>query len=228
MKLRDVFAGLVCIAFASWASAQSLAWDDPSISDGPCTPRPKAFPLPAALVLALKGAGQGFRFFEPWGSASYYRWVYQKVNAGLPATDQSQILATRPRVTFPSLWALPVGAVGHVDVERQPVDGLYNIRVISVNNPVATDVIVHILNPSNQSGSAPDGFGGWDVPTVNIWADARALVEWHCLVTSDDRKVQVFNILSLDPTLTPSQVSAISTVLIKNGFKPSNFITMPY
>lgn len=228
MRIRTLFAGLLCAAFASWPSAQPLAWDDPAISDGPCTSRPKAYPVPVGFAIALATSSHDFRLFVPFGSATYYRWVHQKVHAGVAATNQSQILATKPRIFFPDLLALFIGAQGRVDVKRQPVDGKYYIRVVGANDFATIDVTVNILNPPNPSGYAPNGFGGWNVPTVNMWADKSALLEWHCFETSDNREVQVFNILSIHPVLTPPQVSAISTVLQGYGFQTSNFITIPY
>ena len=227
MKLRSLFAGLVCAALVSGAVAQPLAWDDPAIRDGACTPRPVGIPFPAALATTLGSLPSGFRLYTPLGNASYFRWAYQKVNGGVAATDQSQILATKPRVWFPFLPALYVGAIGRVDVERPAANGSgwYHLRVVGVNNIFATDVTVNIVSPN--PGSAPDGYGGWDVSTVNIWADLTALVEWHCF-TSSAGSFPIFNILSVFPTLTNQQRSSITAVLQNYGFQPSNFITIPY
>lgn len=222
MKLRAFFIGLISAVFTSWVSAQPLAWNDPDISDGPCSNPPALISL-APIFNTLAGASSGFRVYLPFGNAAYYRWVHQKVNGGVPATDQSQVLATKPRVTFPYLLALPFWAVGKVDVyDHHPVDTWYYVQAIPKNLPLFTDLIVNIVNPS--PGSAPYGFGGVDIPSRYVWADATALVEWHCFAGN----VQVFNVIALTPALTSQQITAISTFLQGYGFKSKNFMTMPY
>lgn len=221
MKIKTLIAGLVCAAVASSASAQPLAWNDPSISDGPCT-NPPPLQYPAALFNTLLGLPQLFRVYLPFGNQAYYRWVHQKMNAGVPATTQAQLLATKPRVTFPYLLALPFFALGKVDVYDQPPFGRgYFLQPVPLN-AVATDLKINIVYAS--PGSAPDNFGGTDIPTRFIWADLTTLVEWHCFAGG----VQVVNILSLTPTLTTGQISAITTFLQGYGFQPQNLMTMPY
>lgn len=221
MKLRTLLAGLGCAVVTSWASAQTLAWNDPDISDGPCT-YPPAIAFPTQMFNTLKGLPQGFRVYLPFGNAAYYRWVYQKVNSGTPATDLSQVLLTKPRVTFPNLIALLSLAEGSVDVYGPiPTGKWYKVRAIPIN-ATATDLIVNIVNPS--PGAAPYGFGGEDIPSRFVWADPNALVEWHCFAGG----VQVFNVISLTPVLTAQQISAISTFLQGYGFQARNFMTMPY
>ncbi|MFL1389591.1 hypothetical protein ACI77F_18175, partial [Pseudomonas tritici] len=206
MKPLTLFAGLVFTAAASLASAQSLGWNDPDISDGPCT-YPPAIAFPSQIVNTLKGLPQGFRVYLPFGNSAYYRWVYQKVNGGVPATELSETLLTQPRVRFPDLLAILSLAVGLVDVYGAfPTGKWYEVRAIPVN-VIATDLLVSIVNPS--PGSAPFGFGGKVIPSRYVWADPTALVEWHCF----EGNVQVVNVISLTPTLTPQQISAISAFL---------------
>ena len=221
MKPLTVFAGFVFAAMSSTVFAQPLAWNDPSISDGPCTnPPPLAYP--AALFNTLLGLPQLFRVYLPFGNQAYYRWVHQKMNAGVPATTQAQLLATKPRVTFPYLLALPFFALGKVDVYDQPPFGRgYFLQPIPLN-AVATDLKINIVYAS--PGSAPDNFGGTNIPTRFIWADATALVEWHCF----EGGVQVVNVLSLTSALTNGQISSISAFLQNYGFQPQNLMTMPY
>lgn len=221
MNVRTLFVGIVCAAVTSWASAQNLAWNDPNISDGACS-NPPSLNYPAPLFNALLSLPQGFRVYLPFGNQAYYRWVHQQINGGVAATAQSQLLATKPRVTYPYLLALPFFAFGKVDVyEHFPVDKWYFIQPIPLNLAV-TDLLVNIVSPS--PGSAPYGFGGTDIPTRFIWADATALVEWHCF----EGGVQVFNVVSLKPTLTNGQISSISTLLQSYGFHSKNFMTMTY
>ena len=225
MKLRSLFAGLVCAAFALGATAQPLAWDDPAIKDGECTPRPPALNFPAAIFNVAGSLPQGLRVYVPFGNATYYRWIHQKVNGGVPATSQAQILATKPIVAFPFLPGLPLWAIGRVELyDHHPVDKWYYLQALP-NNPFGTDVTVNIVSPS--PGSTPYGYGGVNIPTVTIWADLTALVEWHCF-TSAAGSFPVFNVLSTLPTLTSQQLSSISAVLQNYGFQPSNFITIPY
>lgn len=221
MNMRRLLAGLFAVAMTSFVSAQPLAWNDPAISDGACTPPPPIVSL-SHIVNTLKGLPQGFRVYLPFGNAAYYRWVYQKVNGGTPATEQSQLLATQPRVTFPSLFALFSLAVGTVDVYGpKPSGKWYEVQAIPLNL-IATDLIVNIVAPS--PGAAPFGFGGINIPSRYVWADDFALVEWHCFAGG----VQVFNVISLTPALTPQQISDISTFLQGYGFQPANFMKMPY
>lgn len=221
MKLQTVFAGLVFAALSSLSSAQSLGWNDPDISDGSCTyPPPIAFPT--HIVNTLKGLGLGFRVYLPYGNKAYFRWVYQKVNGGNPATNEADILLTQPRVRFPDLLAILSLAVGLVDVYGPfPTGKWYEVRAIPVNF-IATDLLVSIVNPS--PGAAPFGFGGKVIPSRYIWADSLALVEWHCF----EGDVQVVNVISLNPTLTSQQISAIASFLQGYGFQSKNLMTMPY
>lgn len=221
MKPYALFAGLVCTAVASWATADSLAWNDPSISDGPCSdPPPIAFP--SQMVNTLKALPQGFRVYLPFGNQAYYRWVYQKVNGGVPATDPSQLVLTKPRVTFPSLWSVLLLSEAEVDVYGPiPTGKWYRIQAIPLNLQ-ATDLTVNIIFPS--PGAAPFGFGGVNIPSRIIWADASAFIEWHCFTGN----VQVANIISLNPALTSGQISAISGFLQSYGFQSQNLMTMPY
>lgn len=221
MKLRALFAAIACALITSWASADSLTLNDPSISDGPCTyPPPIAFPT--QMVNTLKGLPQFFRVYLPFGNKAYYRWIYQKVNGGAPATDASEIVLTRPRVTFPNLLSVLSLAVGIVDVYGPvPTGKWYQIQAIPLNL-AATDLIVKIVFPS--LGAAPFGFGGANIPSRTVWADATAFVEWHCFVGD----VQVVNVVSLMPALTSGQVSAITTFLQGYGIQPQNLMTMPY
>ena len=221
MKPYALLAGLICTAVASWATADSLAWNDPSISDGACT-NPLPLAVPIQIVNTLKTLGQGFRVYLPYGNKAYYRWVYQKVNGGLPATDPSQLLLTKPRVTFPDLFALFSLAIGTVDVYGQGPGGKwYEVQAIPLNL-IATDLLVTIVDAS--PGAAPSNFGGKRIPSRYVWGDSTALVEWHCFAGG----VQVFNVISSTRVLTSAQTSAISTFLQGYGFQPQNFMTMPY
>lgn len=221
MKPYALLAGLICAVAASWATADSLAWNDPSISDGACSyPPPIAFP--SAIINTLRALPQGFRVYLPYGNKAYYRWLYQKVNGGVPATDPSELVLTKPRVTFPDLLSLLSLAVGIVDAYGPvPTGKWYRLQTVPLNIQ-ATDLIVNIIFPS--LGSAPFGFGGTNIPTRIVWADASAFVEWHCFAGD----VQVANVLSLNPTLTSGQISAISSFLQSYGFQPQNLMTMPY
>ncbi|MBN2993500.1 hypothetical protein JWR97_22030 [Pseudomonas cedrina subsp. fulgida] len=221
MKPLNLFACLVFAVLSSMASAQPLGWNDPAISDGRCT-APDPIASVGHIVNTLRGLPQGFRVYLPFGNKAYYRWVYQKVNGGTPAPDESAILLTKPRVRFPDLFAVLSLAVGLVDVYGPfPTAKWYEVRAIPVN-VFATNLLVSIVNPS--PGAAPFGFGGAVIPSRYVWADASALVEWHCFAGN----VPVFNVISLTPTLTPQQISSISTFLQGYGFQPGNFMTMPY
>ena len=222
MKPIVLFAGLIFAAACSLISAQPLAWKDPDISDGPCN-APPAITYPAPLINALMALPQGFRVYLPLGNAAYYRWIYQKVHAGTPATDPAQLLLLKPRVRFPSLVALLGLADGTVDVYGllPPAGRWYQVRAIPTN-AVATVLLASIVNAS--PGAAPFGFGGTVLPTRYVWADSTTTVEWHCF----EGDVQVFNVLSSTPALTPQQISDISAVLQPYGFKSQNFMTMPY
>ena len=224
MKLRALFAGLVLTAVTSWASADSLAWNDPTISDGPCADIP-AIAFPSQFITTLKAFPKGFRVYLPFGNKAYYRWVYQKVNGGAPATSESDILLTKPRVTFPYLLGLFALAVGKVDVYAD----MFNVRWYEIQaaprNLSATDLLVNIVNAS--SGSAPYGFGGINIPSRIVWADSTAFVEWHCF-SENIENIQVVNVISLNSTLTSAQISAISSFLQGYGFQPQNLMTMSY
>ncbi|TFY84600.1 hypothetical protein DYL59_28520 [Pseudomonas kairouanensis] len=221
MKPQTLLAGFVFILLSSMTSAQSLAWNDPDISDGACQP-PPTIAFPTQIINTLKGLPQGFRVYLPFGNSAYFRWVYQKVNGGTPATDSAQLLATKPRVTFPSLFAIFSLAEGMVDVYGPfPTGKWYKVQAIPIN-VTATDLIVNIVAPS--PGAAPFGFGGTNIPSRYVWADILAAVEWHCF----EGGVQVFNVISLTPALTPQQISSITGFLGGYGFQPKNFMTMPY
>lgn len=221
MKPFALFTGLVFAALTSCACADSLAWNDPSISDGPCM-KPPPIAFPTQLVNTLKALPQGFRVYLPKGNKAYYRWIYQKVNGGVPATAPSELLLTQPRLTFPDLLSLLSLAVGIVDVYGPvPTGKWYRVQAIPLNI-IATDLLVNITFPS--PGSAPFGFGGTNIPSTYVWADASAFLEWHCFAGG----VQVFNVISLKPELTSEQNAAISDFLVPFGFKPENFMTMPY
>lgn len=221
MKPLNLFAGLVFAALSSMVSAQSLGWNDADISDGPCT-YPDPIVSVSHIVNMLRGSSQGFRVYLPFGNKAYYRWVYQKVNGGTPAPDDSAIFLTKPRVRFPDLFAILSLAVGLVDVYGPfPTAKWYEVRAIPVN-VIATDLLVSIVNPS--PGAAPFGFGGAVIPSRYVWADDSAMLEWHCFAGG----VQVVNVISLTPTLTPQQISSISAFLQGYGFRPENFMTMPY
>lgn len=199
MKSRILFASLACLTIMPLASAQTLAWNDLAISDGGYA-NPPPLNFPAQIVNTLAGLPQGFRVYLPFGNQAYYRWIHQKINGGVAASEQSQILATKPRVTFPDPLALPFWAVGKVDLyDHAPIDKWYYVQAVP-KNPIATDLIVNVVSAS--PGSASYGFCGKDIPSRYIWADSAALVEWHCF--SGD--VQVFNVISLTPTLTAEQI----------------------
>ncbi|MFP0195623.1 hypothetical protein ACKJSM_10680 [Pseudomonas sp. PHC1] len=221
MKPLSLLVSFALAALTSSASADTLSWNDPAISDGPCTD-PPALQIPLQFFNTLKGLPQGFRVYLPFGNKAYYRWIHQKINGGVAATDESQIFATKPRVTFPDLLAPLFWAVGKVDVyDHTPVDKWYYVQAIP-KNLIATDLSVNIVNPS--PGSAPYGFGGTDIPSRFVWADPYVLVEWHCFAGN----VQVVNVISLIPALTSEQISKISAFLKNYGFQSKNFMTMPY
>jgi len=221
MKPLTLLAGFLITLLSSITSAQSLAWNDPNISDGACQP-PPTIAFPTQLINTLKGLPQGFRVYLPFGNSAYFRWVYQKVNGGTPATDSAQLLSTKPRVTFPSLFAIFSLADGIVDVYGPyPTAKWYKVQAIPINL-TATDLIVNIVAPS--PGAAPFGFGGTNIPSRYVWADNFAAVEWHCFQGG----VQVFNVISLTPALSAQQISAISSFLQIYGFQSENFMIMPY
>ena len=221
MKFRTLFVSLACATIIPLASAQPLEWNDPAISDGACA-NPPPLNYPAQILNTLAGLPQSFRVYLPLGNQAYYRWIHQKINGGVAASEQSQILATKPRVTFPDLFAVPRWAVAKVDLyNHDPIDKWYYIQAVP-KNLIATDLSVNIVSAS--PGSAPYGFGGTNIPSRIIWADASAFIEWHCFAGD----VQVFNIISLEPTLTNEQISNISTFLEAYGFQSKNFVSMPY
>lgn len=224
MKLRPFFTGLIVAALTPWAFAEPLAWDAPDIRDGTCSNSPPALQYPAILITILASLDGGLVSYMPLGNAAYYRWVHQKVNGGVAATDPAQLLLTKPRLRFPNLFSLINQAVGKVFVYNYPsTNKWYELQPLpKINKPFLTDLNIKVINAS--SGSAPAGFGGEVIPSRFVWADATAVIEWHCFAGD----VQVVNVISSEPTLTSAQISSISDFLAPYGFQSQNLMTMPY
>ncbi|WP_147292946.1 hypothetical protein [Dyella psychrodurans] len=223
MKTAALLACFACAAVTSMASAQSLPFDDPAISDGPCNP-PPPIPFPWQILDALEGLPQGFQLYLPFGNQAYYRFIWQQVNGATPASSQSQILSTQPRVTFPDVLAALSLSAGTVFVFNSD-NYYYHLQPIPQNLD-DTVLEVNIVFPS--PGSAPFGFGGTLIPSRFVWADNSTFVEWHCFTGSAGQGVQIFDVISLNPSLTNDETSQISTLLEGYGFLPQNFVTMPY
>lgn len=149
-----------------------------------------------------------------------FRCRFQKAT-NAPATSESDLDSLKPIVTFPDFSQFSTLSQGSVSIFDPPT-AFYNLLCIP-NNLSLTNSTCSVKNAS--PGSAPQGFGTGDpVASTMIWADATAFMEWHCF--EGDR--QVFNVISLNKSLTPSQIEAITAVVVSLGFSPDNFATQTY